>query len=228
MTDTSHDETVDYETHVDLVAEHAATEYRLRLAQKSVQALEIDADSLRDDLCETVGALAEANSVCDRRDAEIASLRKELADMTAVAQELDASSKRMQERAEVAERRLQQQNNGEEDEVIAGLRELLTQERNTVCQRDQQLKDACAKAEELRGRAQKAEAEASGLRNKLKRAEEQAASNTAATAGYREANGEMDRIMRQQEDRIRHLERVIDGLRAEVSHSTTEACDASA
>ena len=199
MTDTSHDETVDYETHVDLVAEHAATEYRLRLAQKSIQALEIDADALRDDLCETVGALAEANSVCDRRDAEIASLRKELADMTAVAQELDASSKRMQERAEVAERRLQQQSNGEEDEVIAGLRELLAQERTTSSERDRQLKDACAKVEEQRDRAQKAEADLSGMKNKMQRV-------LADLNGLKEANDEMGRQMESDAARIASLE----------------------
>lgn len=156
-----------------------------------------------------------------RREAErcAAGLRKELADMTAVAQELDASSKRMQERAETAERRLQQQNSGEDDEVIAGLRELLTQERNTVCQLEYQVKSAGEVADGLRTRAQKAEAELSTVKMQHEK-------DRTALAGYREANGEMDRIMRQQEDRIRHLERVIDGLRAEVSHSTVEAPDA--
>lgn len=219
MTDTSHDETVDYETHVDLITENAAATERLRLTEDELQSLKITVEALRTDLCERSAGLAEAMSVCDRRDAEITSLRKELADMTAVAQELDASSKRMQERAEVAERRLQQANNGEDDEVIAGLRELLTQERNTVCQRDQQLKEACAKAEELRTRAQKAEQELSTVKM-------QHAKDHAAMCGYREANNEMGRQMAVDQQRITSMERVIDGLRAEVSHSTVEAPDA--
>lgn len=71
---------------------------------------------------------------------------------------------------------------------------------------------AVRQAAELRDRAQKAEAELATV--KLQHAKDH-----AAMCGYREANGEMSR-------RIAELEKVIDGLRAEVSHSTMEAPDA--
>lgn len=253
-TETSSGDCIDYETHVELIAENAATEHRLKLAQKLIQSLEIDAEELRDELCETVASLAEAMSACHRKDSmrlhqteTIESLTKELTEKNTVIAELNASRDRLIEQRDAAERRLMQATKGELDEELAGLRELLVRDRNTIIQRDQQLKEACAKVEVQRDRAQKAEAELSGLRNKMQRV-------LAELNGLKEANGEMSRVMAKDGERIADLtveldaakrciaacesqmdmdaksiaalEKSIDGLRAELSHSTMEAPDA--
>jgi chromosome segregation ATPase len=184
----------------------------LRQAGEQYGLLQDDHDALR-----TERALLTAD-LSVKRASELR-LRDDLSDMQAVAVENSESRKRLQERAETAERRLQQATDGETDEEVQRLRELVDKAYQQAAARLAECDEAKRVVEELRGRAQKAEAALSTVKMQHEK-------DRTALAGFREANGEMGRQMEADQQRIRHFEQVIDGLRAEVSHSTVEAPDA--